>query len=40
MGWSMGRGVHDFKLEFDHDKKAVGKQRSPVDEDREDNTDS
>ena len=40
MGRSLGRGVRDFKLEFDRDKKAVGKQRSPIDEDREDNPDS
>ncbi len=40
MGRSLGRGVRDFKLEFDRDKKAVGNQRSAIDEDKEDNTDS
>lgn len=30
MGRSLGRAVHDFKLEFDRDKKAIS-------EDKEDN---
>ena len=33
MGRSLGRAVHDFKLEFARDKKAISK-------DNEDNTDS
>ena len=39
MGRSLGRGVRDFKLEFDRDKKPVGKQRSALGEDK-DHTDS
>jgi sec-independent protein translocase protein TatA len=37
---SLGRAVHDFKLEFDRDKKAVGGQRSAISKDKEDDTDS
>jgi sec-independent protein translocase protein TatA len=33
MGRSLGRAVHDFKLEFDRDKKAISK-------DKEDDADS
>jgi TatA/E family protein of Tat protein translocase len=33
MSRSLGRAVHDFKLEFDRDKKAISK-------DKEDDTDS
>jgi len=40
MGRSLGRAVHDFKLEFDRDKKAVGSQRSAIRKDKEDNIDS
>ena len=30
LGRSLGRGVRDFKLEFDRDKKSVGDQRSAI----------
>ena len=32
LGRSLGRGVRDFKLEFDRDKKSVGDQRSAINE--------
>jgi hypothetical protein len=31
----LGRGVRDFKLEFDRDKKAVSSQRSAISKDKE-----
>ena len=40
LGRSLGRGVRDFKLEFDRDKKAVGDQRSAVGKNKETDTDS
>ena len=40
MGRSLGRAVHDFKLELDRDKNAVGGQRSAISKDKEDDTDS
>jgi TatA/E family protein of Tat protein translocase len=30
LGRSLGRGVRDFKLEFDRDKKSVGDKRSAI----------
>lgn len=32
LGRSLGRGVRDFKLEFERDKKSVGDQRSAINE--------
>jgi TatA/E family protein of Tat protein translocase len=32
LGRSLGRGVRDFKLEFDRDKKSAGDQRSAINE--------
>ena len=32
LGRSLGRGVRDFKLEFDRDKKSVSDQRSAINE--------
>jgi len=40
LGRSLGRGVRDFKLEFDRDKKAVGDQRSAIGKNKETDTDS
>ncbi len=40
LGRSLGRGVRDFKLEFDRDKKAVGDQRSAISKNKENDTDS
>jgi TatA/E family protein of Tat protein translocase len=31
LGRSLGRGVRDFKLEFDRDKKSVGDKQSAID---------
>ena len=39
LGRSLGRGVRDFKLEFDRDKKAVGDQRSAINKNKGDGTD-
>ena len=39
LGRSLGRGVRDFKLEFDRDKKAVGHQRSAINKDKENDAD-
>ena len=30
LGRSLGRGIRDFKLEFDRDKRAVGDRRSEI----------
>ncbi len=35
LGRALGRGVRDFKLEFDRDKKAVSSQRSAISKDKE-----
>ncbi len=39
LGRSLGRGVRDFKLEFDRDKKAVGDQPSAISKNEVDDTD-
>jgi len=39
LGRSLGRGVRDFKLEFDRDKKSVGDQPSAISKNEVDDTD-
>ena len=39
LGRSLGRGVRDFKLEFDRDKRAVGDQPSALSENKDANSD-
>ena len=39
LGRSLGRGVRDFKLEFDRDKRAVDDQRSAISENKDANGD-
>jgi Sec-independent protein translocase protein TatA len=39
LGCSLGRGVRDFKLKFDRDKKAVGDQLSAIGKNNENDTD-